>query len=391
MTSIFPERDTGCHLQAVDQSNNDRSICNTPLGYVSGCPPSGLMSLKTFVDERGDELPNAKILVRVKAVGRETSCQSHYFSLTRSQHGRLKLKVLPVTSTQGYPVATIKISIYDESTEATLSIYGPLIRSAREWAQRETTLLITSPGKRPDRKLSINARTLVEIDPDIGESACLRRWIQREDCPINDHFPSDVFNVKSCVHAPLRLQFTLASLDSFIRASPWQVHAGYLSVVLTDLHLLSLWKRGQLFSMECCGTPVYANAISGRCEQCRTCDIRLRINPNLVGEITDETGAISCLSPPDEPDAGRSPKAVGCNKRQHSKILWTDEAWTKLLGRSPEQLAALCDEGAGEKAHHNAELVRYLEQRLLFMRVIFFVGWTGDSHGGRLAVLSVVG
>ncbi len=136
--------------------------------------------------------------------------------------------------------------------------------------------------------------------------------------------------------------------------------------------------------------PIYANASSSCCEQCGTRDIDLRVNPNLVGEMADETGAVSCMSGPRERDAKNSP-GVKTIKKQHGKILWTDEAWTQLLGHSPEQLAELSDTGDPAKAQHNHVLLEHLEQRLMFMRVILLVGWTGDNRGGRLAVLSVVG
>lgn len=288
-------------------------------------------------------------------------------------------------------MATISICICDESTEATLSAYGTLIKSAQEWVQHETILLITSPGGRPGRKLSIRARTMIEINPNISESAWLRRWMQRVICPINDHFPADLFDVESSTHAPVRLQFTLANLDSFVRASPSRTHLGYLSVVVTELNLLSLWNRGQLFSMECCGLPIYANAINGQCDRCGRSHVHLRINPNVVGEMADETGAVSCTSRSGHSFTTKLASAGDCMKQHHSKILWTDEAWTLLLGRTPEQFVALWDNEDGEKTQHNAALLSYLEQRLLFLRVILFVGWTGDSHGGRLAVLSVVG
>ena len=65
--------------------------------------------------------------------------------------------------------------------------------------QHETTLLITSPGVRPDRKLSIRACTLVEFDPDIAEAEWLRKYVQREECPINEHFPADLFGVEGSI------------------------------------------------------------------------------------------------------------------------------------------------------------------------------------------------
>jgi hypothetical protein len=238
-----------------------------------------------------------------------------------------------VASTQGNTVTTINVGICDESAETILSIYGSLIPSAREWEQYETTLLISSPGTRPGRKLSVNARTLVEIDPDIAEAESLRRRMKRESCPINEHFPADIFDIESAIEATLRLQFTLATLDSFIRASPSHPYTGYLSVILTRLNLVSLWRRGQLFSMECCGMPVYSNQSRGQCNQCGTYDIDLRISPNIVGQVLDETGALSCVSGPQEKDATNSREAVNTFKNQHSKILWTDKAWTQLLGR----------------------------------------------------------
>jgi hypothetical protein len=259
------------------------------------------------------------------------------------------------------------------------------------WKQHETTLLISSPGRRPGREILINARTSVEIDPNIDEAGWLRRWVQRENCPINEQFPSDLFDAESTAQAPSRIQFTLASLDYSIRASPLRTYTGYLSIVLMRLTLVSLWSRGQLFSIECCGMPIYSNTSTSHCEQCGTYRMDLRINPDLVGEIADETGAVCCISRIEEGNARDRSQATDDTKKQHSKILWTDEAWTQLLGRSPKQLAGLCDTGDPAKFQDNLVLLRYLEQRLMFMRVIILVGWTGDNQGGRLAVLSVVG
>ena len=138
--------------------------------------------------------------------------------------------------------------------------------------------------------------------------------------------------------------------------------------------------------------PLYANASRIRCGRCSTYDNELRINPNLVCEMADETGAISSVPgrSDDAEDTNYCADPVDATKKQHSKILWTDEAWTQLLGRSPQQLADLCDICDPAKAQHNLLLLRYLEQRLMYMRVILLVGWTGDHQGGRLAVLSVV-
>ncbi|KAF7511812.1 hypothetical protein GJ744_003543 [Endocarpon pusillum] len=342
------------------------------------------MSLTSFFDDKSDdEVLNAKILVCVKAIG-----------------------TMPTsTSKEGDPVRTLNVVICDQSSEATLSVSGPVVSSAILWKEHSTILLLSSPAKRLGYNLTITARSLVEINPNVSEAEHLRRWSQHENCPINEPFPVALFDIEAIAHAPIRLQFTLASLDSFIRASPSQPHTGYLSVILTKLHLLSLWKRQQLFSMQCrCGQPIYANVRSGHCAACDTSEIKLRINANLVSEMTDETGAISSTSfflpstsphpPPNRSKTTQVPSMSRQHSRRPSKILWTDEAWTQLLGRSPEQLAKLVlDTGDGSaQAQHNLNTLRYLEQRLMFMRVILLVGWTGDDEpGGRLAVLGVVG
>lgn len=60
------------------------------------------------------------------------------------------------------------------------------------------------------------------------------------------------------------------------------------------------------------------------------------------------------------------------------KLIWSDEAWEQLLGRNAEGLAA---------ASSSAQLLRYLENRLLFLRLALLFGWSGDV--GKIVVLGV--
>lgn len=76
LTSIFPERDAECCISTAEQPCSDRSICNSPFGYGSGRSLFSLMSLEEFVNGGGDEVPNAKILVVVSAVGETSTCTS---------------------------------------------------------------------------------------------------------------------------------------------------------------------------------------------------------------------------------------------------------------------------------------------------------------------------
>lgn len=109
-------------------------------------------------------------------------------------------------------------------------------------------------------------------------------------------------------------------------------------------------------SGECCGMAVYANAASA---PCRGCDkpIALRVNPRVLGQVVDETGAVG-----------------------GGKLLFSDRAWEDLLGRDAEALVGM-----------EGEAIKYLSDRLLFCRVTVLFGWTGDERkaGGRICVLGV--
>ena len=72
-----------------------------------------------------------------------------------------------------------------------------------------------------------------------------------------------------------------------------------------------------------------------------------------VGRLIDETGAIT-----------------------GGKLVWSDDAWEQLLGRDTEGLAS-----------SSLALLKYLENRLLFLRLAIMFGWSEDV--GKLCVLRV--
>jgi hypothetical protein len=294
------------------------------------------------------------------------------------------LTSLAVTSKTNTPITAVSVGICDQSCHATLMLYPPLISSAQDWQASKTVLLISAAKCLRGGRITTTAGTQVEVDPNMIEAVSLRRWAQCENCPINETFPEDMFDTEAVETSPLRLQFTLASLHSFIEAAPTQVYSGYLSVILAELHLVSLYKKRQIFSMECCGMPIYENALRGTCLQCGT-ERQLRINPNLVGELADETAAIYSSS---------APNSTGINldgsqrSRKHSKVLWSDEAWTNLLGRTPEEFAEWLGWFGGGPGQLG--LLQALEYRLSYMRVVTMIGWTGEYGGGRLAILKIV-
>lgn len=123
------------------------------------------------------------------------------------------------------------------------------------------------------------------------------------------------------------------------------------------MNIFSLFNRGNLFCSECCGVPLYSNTPSASCKQCSRHTV-LRTNPKLVGPIIDETGTIAS-----------------------GKLVWSDRAWEQLLGRNATELSM-----------SSSELLKYLERRMMGLRVTLVVGWMGgegEAMGGRLGVLSV--
>ena len=136
------------------------------------------------------------------------------------------------------------------------------------------------------------------------------------------------------------------------RAAPAEHFIGYLSLTIVELNIFSLYQREKLLCTECCGVPLYANRATTQCKQCDKENL-LRINPRLVGLLIDESGGIVS-----------------------GKLIWSDDAWWQLLGRTKEELAG-----------SSTELLKYLEHRLLFLRIVVMFGWAPQV--GKLVVLSV--
>lgn len=75
-----------------------------------------------------------------------------------------------------------------------------------------------------------------------------------------------------------------------------------------------------------------------------------------LGDVIDETGTIST-----------------------GKLIFSDEAWEQLLGRTAEQLV-----------NASLDVMKYLEQRLLFLRLTLGFGiHLGNEEIGRLVVWCV--
>lgn len=101
-----------------------------------------------------------------------------------------------------------------------------------------------------------------------------------------------------------------------------------------------------------CGIPIYANMLEITCKNCSR-PLKLYLNPRIIGTLIDETG---CIAP--------------------GKLLWSERAWEQLLGRTVKEVTEMTNEE-----------IRWLEQRMMFMRMHLVFGW--EESVGRLAVLGM--
>lgn len=78
VTSIFPERDTGCHIQVHDEEGRLGTSCRTPVNYFTGDPLPGLMSLEQYMNVRENDIVEARLIVCVVAIGEPTTSECRY-------------------------------------------------------------------------------------------------------------------------------------------------------------------------------------------------------------------------------------------------------------------------------------------------------------------------
>jgi hypothetical protein len=181
----------------------------------------------------------------------------------------------------------VSLGIFDDTSDASLTLYGALCDSAPSLTPSKTVLLISNPGWRIEKtaKLSLNANSRIDIDPDMADARRLRALAQRltKKEHVNPAFP--IPDISDFENASVKALYTLADLDAFVRGNPREKIVGYLSVVLTQLDIVTPFKRNMLMSNECCGIPVFANRVRVECGQCGR-DITLRINPRIVRPIS---------------------------------------------------------------------------------------------------------
>jgi len=307
MTSIFPERDRSCHLMMHDRSD-EGVLCKTPLGYREGRALAAMMTLKNF-SEAGSDVKDATIVVCVKSIGPRKKCTSSpppyrfqspdtYSITTAERDGVL------VTTKKGKPAEKVDVKVFDDTYEATLTLWGCVATSAATWKPSHTILLISNPGLNVDGRvwLGLKPSTQVDVDPCMEDAEWLREYAHRlvQKNHVNEPFPQGgepgevfarrsglietVFDMEGYAEAENRMLFTLAEvvelygplgfsqevaeaynstalglhrMVTILPGSPStaidlliETIMGYLNLVIMELNLVTLHRRDMLLCNE---------------------------------------------------------------------------------------------------------------------------------------------
>jgi hypothetical protein len=153
-----------------------------------------------------------------------------------------------------------------------------------------------------------------------------------------------------------RPQVTWRLLVEQVRLMEKGTHLMYLSGLLARLRLVELWRAGRLYGGTCeCGGVVFANSLIAVCAVCKDeAGLELRLNPQIIERISDETGSLG---------------------RDHN-LLVADDVWQQLFGHMPGRVTE--------------SWLKEREDRLAFVRLTWVFLWLGSWSGGRLVLVDVL-
>jgi hypothetical protein len=175
-----------------------------------------------------------------------------------------------------------------------------------------------------------------------------------------------------------RRQMTLKMLADEIELKSDQIWYAFVSAIITKFGLVSAIEKGRLFCGRCqCGSLRTANSArgsNGQTHGCLACEqeVDLRLNPQVLAGLADETGVGFCDGERQMDDHG---------------VLLTDLAWTRLLvGSMHDEL----QDGAADSEGSLHRRAKQLEENLLYERMTFVFCWTGAWNGGRSVIVDIL-
>jgi hypothetical protein len=73
-----------------------------------------------------------------------------------------------------------EVKLFDHTGEVSLSLWDALASSPHGWKASETVLLIYRPSLRDRGRLSVQADTYIDVNPDFGDARWLREWARKK-------------------------------------------------------------------------------------------------------------------------------------------------------------------------------------------------------------------
>lgn len=130
---------------------------------------------------------------------------------------------------------------------------------------------------------------------------------------------------------------TLSGMEALISRDPMGSHQARVHLLISRLAFNDLWFRGMLFYSYCgvCSQARYCNRCDEKICHPDMATSRTRVNPNLIGEIADETGGISCSQDQSRNDT----LASFAREPLRYPLLITNHAFAGLVGCRPESLS----------------------------------------------------
>ena len=105
---------------------------------------------------------------------------------------------------KGTQTEKVDVIVFDDTTDATLSLWGRTTASVSYWKASDTVLLLSNAAFRNERKptISLSQDTQVDVDPHMEDAYWLRGYAQRmtKREHVNQPFPIDgIFTVYELV------------------------------------------------------------------------------------------------------------------------------------------------------------------------------------------------
>jgi len=196
-TSIFPGREGSVHIVIHENSDKDKT-CRVPLGYNKGQTLPGLMTLKSFIDG-GYEIKDTKVLGCVKSIG----------------------PIKKITNKKGIINDLTEVTIFDDTAEIILKLWGMYRFSASEWTPSRTILLLSNPTFRLEHRggcsLGVSHATMLDLDPDFPDADWLRKYavnLHKWES-VDQRLPPYIWDVGHDISGTKGILFTIADVDEW--------------------------------------------------------------------------------------------------------------------------------------------------------------------------------